>query len=272
MTYRASEIAAFVEGELVGEDVVIDAPNSIERAGEGEITFLQAGYSYDLDDSDASVVVCAKSTSPRDDTTLIRAADPRNAFWKIVDGFFAPERTEANIHPTAVIEDGAEIGENCLIEPFVYIHESVTLGDNCTIRSGAALGTSGWINERDDSGRFLSRPDTGEVIIGDDVVIRANTAVLRATFKETVIGRGSRVGESSVIGHGNRLGEDVGVLGQCWLSGSVTLEDRVKLEPAVCVAAMRTVGEEAVVGMNSTVLDDVAPGKTVVGSPARPIR
>lgn len=271
MEVDAREISELVGGTLVGENVTVDGVDSIDRAADGDLTFLSPEYDFDIRETEAEVVICSPETPPHPDTSLIRVSDPRFAFTKAMDGFFVKKPQETEVHPTAVVEDGAEIGDRTYVGPFVYVHENVSIGERCVIHAGTVVGTRGSIDVRDENGKYLRRVEKGSVEIGDHVVVGANAVVMRAAFKETVIGDGTRIGNQTLVPHNAQIGTNVGIMCHSYLGGSTVIEERAMLYPGVKVAEHTTIGGEAVVGMNSTVLDDVKPGETVAGNPARPI-
>lgn len=271
MELRASTIAEHLDGELVGPDVSVSGIESLEGAEESDLSFRTPGYEYSVAESDAGVVICPKETPDLEGRTLIRVENPRVGFARAGEEFFRRAVEETTIHPTAVVEDGAEIGERCYVGPNVYVGESVTLGDDCAILAGCVLGTEGAGHTWDEAGRIPSFVHKGSVVIEDEVVVRPNCVVQRATFDETVVGRNTSVGDLCTIGHNAQIGEESWIGQSTVVNGSVDIGDRVEIHPNSSIGSHRTVGDRATIGMGSTVIDDVEADTTVVGSPARPI-
>lgn len=271
MTVTASEISELVGGTLVGEDVTVHSVAPVEKAGEGDLTFLSENYDFDIRETDADLVICPGDAPAQSQTSIIRVSDPRFAFTKAMDEFFVSQPPRTEIHPSAVVEDGAEIGDQTYVGAFVYVHDNVSIGECCVVYPGTVVGTRGSINVRDENGKYLRRVEKGSVEVGDDVVIGANVVVMRAAFQRTIIGDGTRIGNQTLVPHNATIGDDVGIMDHSYLGGSTTIKEGATLYPGVRVADHTSIGREAVVGMNSTVLEDVESGQTVVGSPARPI-
>lgn len=270
MEVRASTIAEYLDGELVGPDAVVTGVDSLEGATDGELSFRTPGYEYAVADSDAGAVICPPDTPELPGRTLIRVESPRAGFARAGERFFRKGVEETTIHPTAVVEGGAEIGERTYVGANVYLGESVTVGDDCSILAGCVLGTEGAGHTWDEEGRIPSFVHEGDIIIEDEVVVRPNCVVQRATFDETVVGRHTSVGDLCTIGHNATIGAETWIGQSSVVNGSVELGERVEIHPNVSIGSHRTVGDRATVGMNSTVMDDIPAGATVVGSPARP--
>ncbi|HLJ01584.1 MAG TPA: UDP-3-O-(3-hydroxymyristoyl)glucosamine N-acyltransferase, partial [Bradyrhizobium sp.] len=113
-------------------------------------------------------------------------------------------------------------------------------------------------------------PQTGRVIIQNDVEIGAGTTIDRGGIRDTVIGEASKIDNLCQIGHNVLIGRHCVVVAQSGLSGSVTLEDYAVLGGSVGLAPHVTIGRGARVAARSGVIHDVPPGETWGGYPARP--
>ena len=142
----------------------------------------------------------------------------------------------AEIGPFCVIGEAAEIGAYCRIGPYVSIGAGVSLGADCRIGShaslshavvgervyiypGARIGQEGFSFANTKLG-FLSIPQLGRVVIGDDVEVGANSTIDRGSVRDTMIGAGSRLDNLVQIGHNVQMGpvlRDRGAGGDFWL-------------------------------------------------------
>jgi len=145
------------------------------------------------------------------------------------------------------IGPGTVVGQDCVLHPRVTIRERCTLGNHVSVQPGAVIGSCGFGYTTDKTGRHTKLNQVGGVLIEDDVEIGANTTIDRSRFKETVIGRGSKIDNLVQIGHGVKLGQDnmivsqtgiagstetgrcVVMAGQCGISGHIKLSDGVIL-------------------------------------------
>jgi UDP-3-O-[3-hydroxymyristoyl] glucosamine N-acyltransferase len=192
----------------------------------------------------------------------------------------------AEIGPYVVIEDGAEVGAGCRIGPFVSIGKGVAIGSDCRIGAhaslshallgarvyiypGARIGQEGFSFATTKSG-FLSIPQLGRVLIGDDVEVGANTTIDRGSTHDTVIGTGSRLDNLVQIGHNVQLGRCCVIVAQVGIAGSTVLEDFVQVGGQAAMAGHLRIGEGAQIGAQAGVIADAEAGAVLLGSPAQP--
>lgn len=267
-------IAEIIGAEHDGPTVELADVNGISVAKPDELAFSVYNDPEVIKESTAGAVICPTEVQSIPCRTLIRTDSPKRDFFHVSYHHFMSYLDEENIHPTAVIEDGAAIGDNCVIGANAYIHSSVTIGDDCRIFPGAILGEYGHGVKFDRDGKLIRQPHRGELILGDRVEIGANCAVDRALFKSnnTYIGAGSKIANMTHISHQVELGEETRIGPMSSLTGNISIEDRVRLHPAVAIANNLVIGADAEIGMNSTVLEDVPPKSRVAGNPAKVIK
>lgn len=272
------EVIALVEEPVracVGlTDIEIESVAPLADGPKGAMVFCrktgEAGAAL-IAGSAASLVVAAIDTPfvARDSKCVLLVDNPARWFIKAVAGLFPA--AEASIHPTAVIEAGAHIGNGCSIGPGVFIGACVTVGDNCDIGPNCSLGASGLAIEREDDGAPVPYPHIGDVIVEDGVSIGAGSVVVRGILEDTRIGAGAQIGNMVNIGHNCVIAEN------CWIStgavlcGSVTLGRAAMVGAGATVNNHATIGNGAVVGIGSVVTKSVADGRRVFGVPAKPL-
>jgi UDP-3-O-[3-hydroxymyristoyl] glucosamine N-acyltransferase len=169
--------------------------------------------------------------------------------------------------PNATIYAGVEIGENTVIHSGVSIRENTVIGRNCIIHNNSTIGCDGFGYAKDEERRWLKIPQTGRVVIEDDVEIGANTAIDRASVGETRIKRGAKIDNLVQIGHSCTVDEDALICSQTGLAGSSVIGKRVILAGQVGIAGHLQVGDDAVLTAKSATSHDVEPGKIVSGIP-----
>lgn len=171
------------------------------------------------------------------------------------------------IGATAVIGPDVLIGRDCAIGAGSSIMHSL-IGDRVVIHPGCRIGQDGFGYTTDGAQQKI--PQTGRVIIQNDVEIGAGTTIDRGGIRDTVIGEASKIDNSCQIGHNVVIGRHCIVVAQSGLSGSVTLEDFAKLGGSVGLAPHVTIGRGARVAARSGIMHDVPPGETWGGYPAKP--
>ena len=149
------------------------------------------------------------------------------------------------------------------------IRERCCIGNYCIIHPNVTIGADGFGYRPSPDGRGLVKiPQIGTVEIGDDVEIGAGSCVDRGKFSATSIGDGTKIDNLVQIAHNCKLGRSCVMAGQSGLSGSVTLGDGVIMGGRAGVKDHVTVGAGVKLGGYTGVISDVAPGKTLLGSPA----
>ena len=302
----ANACGATIEGD--NAEQIIIAANDITNAKIGQVTQLtQVRYRHHLQTSQASACFIANDfevDNVPDSLVLLRCSDPEMAFVKAVTLLHPDTNYSATISPQAVISknavihqnchvgafvvinDGVEIGENseilagvylgqnvkigknCRIYPYAVIYDGCEIGDNVIIHSGAIIGADGF-GYKFRNGQHVKVPQIGNVVIGDNVEIGANTCVDRGALGSTVIDLGSKIDNLVQIGHNNKIGQHVIVCGQTGISGSCTIENYAILAGSAGIADHVKIGQGAVVMARAGVANDVASKTQVFGSPAK---
>lgn len=269
MQVTSREVATYLDADHYGRESTIAGIASLNSAGDDELSFCTYESPKPVRESDAGAVICDPSIPPVDARTLIAVESPRLQFARAVNEFFVDASDETVVHPTAAVDDDATIGSGTMIGPNAFVGEGVTIGENCVVRAGASIGCAGFGFSRGPSGRLHRLPHRGEVRIEESVEIGANSTIDRAVFDETVIGHGTKLSANVHLAHQVEVGAHTTIAGGTIVAGSVDIGNRVTIHPNVSVATDVWIGDDAEVGMNAGVLDDVAPGTTVIGTPAR---
>ena len=298
------QLAEHVGGTVSGDgDLVINAVATIDTAKPDEITFFSnEKYLPKLMTTSAgAVIVSQQLESP---ASLLIADDPYYAFMQIVvflhghrehkAGGISPKASIAktatvgdncNIGEFAVISDGATIGDNCNVYPGVFIGPNTTIGSDCVIypnavvydniivgdrviiHANAAVGQDGYGFATHD-GVHHKIPQIGRVVLEDDVEIGSGTVVERGTLDDTIIGKGTKVGDSVAIGHGAVIGPHCLIVPQVGIAGSATLGHHCVIGGQAGMVGHIRIGNMVKVGAQAGVTNDVPDGATVLGSPA----
>lgn len=161
------------------------------------------------------------------------------------------------------------IGPGTFIHPTAYIAHGVTIGRNCRIGPGASIGWDGFGWSPDPDGGWQRKPQTHSVVIGDNVDIGANACIDRGSYRDTVIGSGTKIDNLCHIAHNVQIGEDCLIIAQSMIAGSVVIGDRSYIAPATAIREHRTIGDNVFVGLGSVVVTDLETGSSAFGVPAR---
>jgi UDP-3-O-[3-hydroxymyristoyl] glucosamine N-acyltransferase len=136
------------------------------------------------------------------------------------------------------------------------------------IHNNVVVGCDGFGYAKDEQKRWLKIPQTGRVVIDDDVEIGAGTTIDRASVGESRIGRGTKIDNLVQIGHSCTVGEDSLLCAQVGLAGSSHIGNRVILAGQAGVAGHLTIGDDVVLTAKSATSHDVPAGKVISGIPA----
>lgn len=307
--YSLLEINEVVKGEIFGHTTQkITAPEQLEAATDSEISFIgNKKYEKYWGDSKACVAVVNEDISiePGENRAFIKVKNADLAMSQVLALFEPPAPVFAvDIHPTAVVDQTAEIGngvrigagcyvgpkvvigENATIYPNVTILDESTIGKNTVIWSGAVvrerchigsdcilhpnvtIGADGFGFRPCAETGLVKIPQIGNVVIGNNVEIGANSCVDRGKFSSTILGNGCKIDNLVQIGHNSKLGQFCIMAGNSGLAGSVTLGNGVIIGGSASIKDHTTIGDGAVVGAGSGVANDIPAGKTVLGYPA----
>lgn len=303
------ELAERIGCRLEGDpDLPITGVAGIEEAGPGEVTFVaNPKYLSALASTRASAVILDEG-APAPPCAALRTASPYVAFAKALELFAHVPRPpvgvdacsaigrdvtfgkEVAIGPFVTIGDGASIGDgtivyshvaigpgtrigrHCILYSHVSLRERITVGDRVILHAGVVLGSDGYGFARQADGTHYKVPQSGTVVIEDDVELGANTTVDRPPVGETRIGAGTKIDNLVQIAHGIHIGKRALIAAQTGIAGSTTLEDDVVFGGQVGVAGHITVAKGTVAAAQSGITNSTDPGSFLSGTPGIPNR
>jgi UDP-3-O-[3-hydroxymyristoyl] glucosamine N-acyltransferase len=287
-------------------DIEITGAAGLDEATAGQVTFLSnPRYTPRVKTTRASAIYLAEGVeAERDDIIVLRASDPYLAYTRALRFFHPEPAVMPFIHPSAVIDssarvhesahvgacavvgrdveiaagvkifpnatiyDGVRIGEGSIIHSGVALREGTIIGARVHVHNNAVVGSDGFGYAKDEERRWLKIPQTGRVVIEDDVEIGAGTTIDCASVGETRIRRGAKLDNLVQIGHSCTVGEDALLCAQVGLAGSSHVGARVILAGQAGVAGHLTIGDDAVITAKSATSHNVPAGKMISGIPA----
>lgn len=307
MRQTAKELAEAIGARLEGDGAVeiggIAAP---ERAGKGDLIYLDAAKHAERAASSAAICVIAGEGAALPGKTVLRSAQPKVAFAQAAELLLGRTPIASGIHPTAIVaplarvaagvgigpyavigEDahvgagtqigahtvvgaGCWIGENCRVHPRVTFYGGVRVGHRVEIHSGAVIGADGF-GYASGAGKYWKFPQAGIVEIGDDVEIGANTTIDRGSLEDTRIAEGVKLDNLVHIGHNCQIGAHSVIAAQAGLSGACHFGTHVVVGGQAGFGERCKLEDGAVIGGQSGVLGGktIRSGETVWGTPAR---
>ena len=173
------------------------------------------------------------------------------------------------IYPNCYIGDNAEVGDNTIVYANVSIYNDCKLGANCIIHSGAVIGADGFGFAPQPDGTYKKIPQTGNVVIGNNVEVGANTCIDRAVMGSTVIRDGVKLDNLIQIAHNVELGENTGIAAQAGVSGSTKMGKNVMIGGQAGITGHLNIADGTKIQAQAAVIKDVKEkGKGISGAPA----
>lgn len=273
------------------------------------ITFLNnKRYIREFSDTKAGACIVhpdLASKAPKGISLLI-CEDPYLAFARVAAAFYPTVGKENDCSGTALIDETARIGKNCMIANGVKINAKVEIGKNSQIGTNTVLGPGVILGEncfigpnvsisysligdrvcisagsnigQDGFGfvpgdiKHIKVPQLGRVIIEDDVDIGSNTTIDRGSAPDTVIGSGTKIDNLVQVAHNVKIGQNCFIAAQVGIAGSTEIGNFVFIGGQAGVAGHLQIGDGVQIGGKSGVTNDLKDRVTVGGFPARPLK
>ncbi len=308
-TFTLRQLAERFELTLVGDgDAVVTGMCALEPGEAGQLTFLSnSRYRQALPTTRASAVIVGRRDAAALATPGLVAADPYLAFARIARLFDSSRHFQAGLDPSALVDASARIGSGCRIDARVVIEADVVIGENscigpgCILRRGARLGAGarldsgatigagvvigarvnvqpgavvgsrGFGNARLPDGSWEEVPQLGNVVIGDDVEIGANTTIDRGALGDTVIENGVKLDNQIQIAHNCVIGAHTAIAACTGIAGSTRIGRRCMIGGAVGISGHLNICDDVVIlGRGMVVSHITEPGVYGSGLPLAP--
>ena len=293
------------------QDPEITGLAALDQANIGDISYIEgAKFASYVSQTKASALILPQNPTLQSQAqergiAWIATPDPRLLFAGAIALFYQPYRPVPEIHPTAVIDPTAKIGQDVYIGPHAVIqqnveigngviihpnvviyphahigdrttlhanctiHERTRIGSDCLINSGAVIGAEGFGFVPTPTG-WVKMEQSGYTVLENGVEVGCNTAIDRPSVGETRIGPNTVIDNLVQIGHGCQIGFGCAIAGQAGLAGGVKVGDRVILAGQSGVANQVKIGDGAIASAKAGIHHDVPPGEIVSGIPAVP--
>ncbi len=309
MNFTASQIAALVSGTVEGNtDAEVNRLSKIEEGTEGSLSFLaNPKYTSYLYTTNATITLVSDAFVAEKEykTTLIRVADPYEAFSKLLEHYnqikqqlpsgiakTAIVSKDARVEKSVFIGDFSQVGANTTLEDHVVIHpqsfignnvtigansvihtgarilDDTVIGKNCVIHSNVVIGADGFGWAPNGNGTYEKVPQTGNVVLGDYVDVGANTTIDRATLGATKIGTGVKLDNLIQIGHNVEIGAHTVIAAQTGIAGSTKIGSHCQIGGQVGISGHLTIGNRVGIQAKSGILKNIKDDSKIMGYPA----
>lgn len=302
-------IARILNGTVEGDpETKLNTVARIEEGHPGALSFLSnPKYEPYLYSTAASAVLVKNDFTPAKGVTatLIRVDDPYQALARLLAFYEQARPAKKGVHPSAVIDEKANIGadvfigacavisenavigDGCSLHPQVFIGENVKIGKNCTLHpgvkvyrdcvigndcilhAGAVIGADGFGFAPVSEANFMKIPQIGNVIIEDNVEIGSNTCIDRATMGSTLIRKGVKLDNLIQVGHNVEIGENTVIAAQSGLAGSTKVGRNCMFGGQVGLAGHLSIADGCKIGAQSGIMSTVSEENSILlGYPA----
>jgi UDP-3-O-[3-hydroxymyristoyl] glucosamine N-acyltransferase len=306
--FTATQIAGILEGDIVGNpDVEVSKLAKIEEGTEGTLTFLaNPKYTPYIYSTKSSITIVNNDFEPENSitTTLIKVEDAYKAFSTLLHYYNQVKMNKVGIEQPSVISESANYGENLYLGAFSYLGDNVNIGDNvkiypnsyigdnvnignnvvifsgakiysdciigndCVINSGAIIGADGFGFTPNEKGEYNKVPQTGNVILEDNVDIGAGTTIDRATLGSTIIRKGVKLDNQIQIAHNVEIGKNTVIAAQTGIAGSTKIGENCQIGGQVGIVGHISIGNNVKVQAQSGIGRNVKDNEVLQGSPA----
>lgn len=306
MEFSAKQIAAFIQGEIVGdENATVHTFAKIEEGVPGALSFLSnPKYIPYLYETNASIVLVNRDFVPEQavKATMIKVDNAYESLARLLtlyeqskpkhtgvhalafvaptakigkDVYIAPfayvgEHAEVGdrtqLYPHATVGEGVKIGDDCIVYANATIYHDCRVGNRCVLHSGSVIGADGFGFAPTAEG-YEKIPQIGIVVLEDDVEIGANTCVDRATMGATIVHRGVKLDNLVQVAHNDEIGSHTVMAAQVGIAGSTKVGEWCMFGGQVGIAGHIHIGDKVVFGAQSGVPSSVEANQQLIGTP-----
>ena len=306
MEFSAKQIAAFVQGEIVGdENATVHTFAKIEEGVPGALSFLSnPKYTPYIYETKSSIVLVNKDFVPEQpiSATLIKVNNAYESLAKLMtlyeqshpkrvgidplayvaptakigkDVYLAPFACVGDgavigdgtaLHPHATVGSNAKVGANCILYAHATVYHDCIVGNNCIMHAGSVVGADGFGFAPSPNG-YEKIPQIGIAILEDNVEIGANTCIDRATMGATIIHKGVKLDNLVQIAHNVEVGANTVMASQVGVAGSTKVGEWCMFGGQVGVAGHITIGEKVNLGAQSGAPGSIKANQQLIGTP-----
>lgn len=302
-----SMLADVLGARLAGDpNFIVERVDSVEEARPASLAFaVDERYLRAAMESKAGAVLTsvAHADAQYPGRNLLIVPDARRALAAILARLEPVRPSGPFVHPSAVVDAGAKLGERvwigatcvvgpgteigddsvllagaqigararlgkrCLLHPHALLLDGCIAGDDVVLQAGAVVGSDGFGYAFVDGG-YVKIPQVGNVVLGDRVEIGANACIDRAQTGSTTIGEGTKIDNLVQVAHNCELGRHVGIAAQTGLAGTTIVGDYVRMGGQVGTKGHVRIGHRVALVGKSGVWKDIEEPGVYGGNPA----
>ena len=298
-TITSGDLVKKLGGELIGDpNLLINSVASLETAHQNSISFFNnPKYSDLLKSTKAAVVIVNRDDLPDRSGTSIVIDNPYLYFAKVSQLLNPSKPLKKEVHKSAIIHPSCILGQDIYIGPNVVIDENVSIDDgvvihagsmieadsvigkasvihphvvikantvigkNCTLYAGCVIGSDGFGYAKDDN-KWIAIPQTGRVILGDNVDIGSNSTIDRGTLDDTIISSGVKIDNLVQIGHNCMIGENTIIAGCVGIAGSAKIGKNCAIGGAAMILGHLSITDDVTISPGSMITRSIKTSGT----------
>ena len=284
--YTLSEIAEFTGSKIVGnKSSVVNNIATLQNATKESISFLtNKKYQKYIKTTSANAVIVATNFKIDNQKNYLVSEDPYLAYAKLTTLFKKPifEFDNPTIHPSAVISNRSQIGNDvsiganvvigpdCIIGNHVIIKancsivQDVEIGEYSVIHNGSVLGSDGFGYAPSKDG-YVKIEQLGKLVIGRDVEIGASCTIDRGALDNTEIHNGVKLDNQIQIAHNVVLGENSAIAASCAIAGSTIIGKNFQMGGLSGVLGHLCVCDDVTVGAYTLITKSINKSGNYIG-------
>ncbi len=297
------EIVSRLGGELLGDPgILVSRVATLEKATTGSIAFFANPLYVDqLGVTRAGAVIVGPQFRDAVQRPRIVTSNPYAYFARVSALLNPGPETSPGIHPAAVVDAGAILGQDVRIGPGAVIEAGVSIGAGCSVGANTCLGRGVSLGEGSviypnvtvyhgctlgkrtivhagvvigadgfgiamDEGRWVKVPQIGGVVIGDDVEIGANTTIDRGAMDDTVIEEGVKLDNQIQIGHNVHIGAHTAIAACAGVAGSARIGKFCRIGGASGINGHITIADHVEISAHTLITKSINEPGTYSGA------
>ena len=298
-TITSGDLVKKLGGELIGDsNILINSVASLESAHKNSISFFNnPRYSDLLRTTKAAVVIVNRESLSFRSGVSIVIDNPYLYFAKVSQLLNPSKSLKKEVHKSAIIHPSCKLGQDIYIGPNVVIDENVSIDDgviinmgsmieadsiigkasvihprvvikantiigkNCTLYAGCVIGSDGFGYAKDDN-KWLAIPQTGRVILGDNVDIGSNSTIDRGALDDTIISSGVKIDNLVQIGHNCMIGENTIIAGCVGIAGSAKIGKNCAIGGAAMILGHLSITDNVTISPGSMITRSIKTSGT----------
>lgn len=295
MTFTLNKLATLTNSSVHGDNSIsVDSVASISEAKHGQITFYNnSNYLKELNTCKASAVILTKKHATDFNGNALINENPYLTFAKVLQILHSNNDINSSISDSAIISESSQInkdvcirenvvidktvridahssigagtyvgenvtiGKGSIIHPNVTIYANTKIGENCIIHSGTVIGADGFGFAPYNEKQWFKILQIGNVIIGNNVEIGANTTIDCATLGSTIINDGVKLDNQIHLGHNVTLGKHTAMAAGTVVGGSTEIGKYCQIGGGSAISGHLKITDDVIITGKSMVVKSI---------------